>query len=173
MAKTYGTVATFTAGSVLTAAQLNVAGGAVNNLVVPAAVSTANTGGQSITNAAWAFISFDGEGYDTDGMITPTSTTVTVNTAGIYVISASVSWPGNPTGQRICAIARNAASAGTGALVEVYQQATGALETKQSLSYIANLDVSDTIKLAVFQNSSATLNTVTGRLHMAWIGRTS
>ena len=89
MAKTYGTVTTFTAGSVLTAAQLNVASTAVNNLVVPAAAKARVTSTKALT-AAGAAVSWDAisaPGYDTDTMWSAGSPTrLTLNTPGIYNI---------------------------------------------------------------------------------------
>lgn len=88
MAKTYGTVTTFTAGSVLTAAQLNVASTAVNNLVLPSAAKARVTGNKALTSGnavSWDAIS--APGYDTDTMWSAGSPTrLTLNTPGIYIV---------------------------------------------------------------------------------------
>jgi len=88
MAKTYGTVTTFTAGSVLTAAQLNVASTAVNNLVVPAMVKVyRSTNLSSYTNQAAISWSASDTTSDNDGMWNAsTPTYVTVQTTGLYLI---------------------------------------------------------------------------------------
>lgn len=85
MAKTYGTVTTFTAGSVLTAAQLNVASTAVNNLVVPPSVQVRLTSDVNPYTSATP-ISWSSSAYDTDGMFS-SGTVVTVQTTGVYVVT--------------------------------------------------------------------------------------
>jgi hypothetical protein len=84
MAKTYNTIGTFTAGNVLTAAEMNDLGENSNNYRVPPMCqvyrSTDLTGYTSS-----AAISWDAEAFDTDGMWS-TGTDVTINTAGVYSI---------------------------------------------------------------------------------------
>lgn len=85
MPKTYGTVTTFTAGSVLTAAQLNTAGTAINNLVVPPSVQvTRTTNLTSYTNDTP--ITWSSKTYDTDSMYSSGSN-LTVATPGLYIIN--------------------------------------------------------------------------------------
>ncbi len=54
----------------------------------------------SIPNATWTAISFNTEHTDTDGMFAPTSTTVTVQTSGMYMITGGIQFNGNNNGDR-------------------------------------------------------------------------
>lgn len=117
MAKTYGTVTTFSSGSVLTAAQLNVAGGAVNNLVVPPSARVARTANLT-AYASGADISWQtstaANCHDTDAMWSAgTPARLTVTTAGIYLVTLSVylSFAGTAT-QYGCQIRKNAGAIG-------------------------------------------------------------
>ena len=98
MPKTYGTVATFTAGSVLTAAQLNVASGAVNNLVVPPACRLIQAAAQTIPTSVTTTLVFGAESYDTDTMhdLVTNNSRITIQTPGIYIITASVGLTSTP-----------------------------------------------------------------------------
>lgn len=56
---------------------------------------------QSIaTGGAGSLISFDGEEFDNAGMITPPSTSLTVQAAGLYLITCYAEWAANATGYR-------------------------------------------------------------------------
>jgi uncharacterized membrane protein len=176
MAKTYGTVTTFTAGSVLTAAQLNIAGTAVNNLVVPPSVQATRSAAQSIPSAGNTWISFTVKSYDTDGMFTPTDTKITIQTPGVYLVSAFVSYSSNATGLRLSVLEKNAASAGAGTrLAQSLANGIAADENGFSLVAVANLSAADTLHLVAYQSSGSPLNTgATGPyLSAQWIGRTS
>ena len=91
MAKTYGTVATFTAGSVLTAAQLNVAGGAVNNLVVPATAQVRRTTNQTGVTSG-VLISWQSALWQNDGTMWAIGdpTKLYLNTTGLYVVTLHI-----------------------------------------------------------------------------------
>ena len=90
MAKTYNTIGTFTAGNVLTAAEMNDIGENSNNYRVPA-IGTF-TSSQPAGDATNQIVTIT-EVTDTDGMFT-SGTTVTINTAGIYLFTMSVAWSG-------------------------------------------------------------------------------
>lgn len=177
MPKTYGTVTTFTAGSVLTAAQLNVASTAINNLVVPPACRVTRTTAQTITTSTWSFISFTSMTFDTDGMTAVTDTKVTVQTAGLYLISAYCDFGATATGNRYVRIEKNAATSSNG--TGLAQNTTAGIATNalgQTVTTIASLSASDTVHLSVYQTSGGNTNTsidLQPFLAMTWIGRTS
>lgn len=77
-----------------------------------AASSAGRTGGrwsiasgapQSFTSGTAAFLSWTTEAADSDGFLTPTSTTFTVpaGLGGEYIVSASLIWSGDPTGNTV------------------------------------------------------------------------
>ena len=95
MAKTYNSIGTFTAGSVLTASEMNELGENSNNFRVPPsclltiaslAVTTQVDLGNTTTSGTWV------EQVDTDAMhdAVTNPTRITVNTAGIYLVTANL-----------------------------------------------------------------------------------
>jgi hypothetical protein len=88
MAKTYNTIGTFTAGAILTAAQMNQIGTNVNNSRVPSMCKVARvSSAQSITPGAAAYAQWNSELYDTDGMYDAGSNTrITIGTVGVYSV---------------------------------------------------------------------------------------
>jgi hypothetical protein len=93
MAKTYNTISTFTAGQVLTAAQMNDLGENSNNYRVPPMCSVYRTAALSHTaTGTYQAYTYDTELYDTDGMWDAGSPTrITLNTAGVYDVKFVVS----------------------------------------------------------------------------------
>jgi len=95
MAKTYNTISTFTAGQVLTAAQMNDLGENSNNYRVPPMClvyrSTDLTGYTHNTAITW-----DAEGHDTDGMWS-SGTDVTIQTSGVYLLHFKANVSGSAT----------------------------------------------------------------------------
>ena len=176
MAKTYTAVPSVTAGSVYTAANYNTYTATnVSNLIVPPSLVISRVANQSVANTAWTFTSFDTKTTDTDGMAAsiPSDTKVTVQTAGLYQITSWVSFAANATGVRALILEKNAASASSGTrIAAVANAAIATYDQAQTLSMIANLAVSDTLHLSVFQTSGGAVNT-TMFLSATWIGRTS
>jgi hypothetical protein len=178
MAKTYGTVITFTAGSVLTAAQLNVAGTAVNNLVLPASARVVRT--SNLTSyTTGAAITWSSAAWDTDGMFSAGSPTIlTVNTAGLYVVTFTGAGEASPTLTRVlAAIMKNGT---TVAFQESYGNSTGNTGYF-SMSAVLSVAVSDTIGAnvgftggsAYIVDGNASEAATQTRLTATWIGRTS
>lgn len=89
MAKTYNTLSTVSAGSVLTATAYNEAVENSNNYRVPPHVMVSRS--SDLTSYAQGTnITWNNEVADTDAMWS-SGTTITINTAGIYVLNAYVS----------------------------------------------------------------------------------
>ncbi len=94
---------TFTAGQTLTAASMNAISGNLDALndgrpsaVTPVCILTDS--GQSISNVTDTAITGYTETLDTDGMYDAGSPTrITINTAGVYVITANVLWSSTAT----------------------------------------------------------------------------
>lgn len=121
------------------------------------------TTNQSITNVAYNSISFDSEVYDTDSMFAPTSTNITIKTAGIYLITAMMSFASNATGVRITLVEKNATAAGNGTfLVRDIRGAVNGDATFLTLVTQSSLAVNDTLRLTVYQSSGGALNTSNG-----------
>ena len=178
MAKTYGTVTTFTAGSVLTAAQLNVASTAVNNLVVPAAVRLDKTANQLISNVADTIITWPASAtFDTDSMYSSAATDrITITTAGIYVVTANITFANANAGERIVWLQKNAS--GTTRFGMSRGMASTGGETTISISTVLSLSVSDYLQVGCYQANGTSVNVLaTGtqptNLSATWIGRTS
>jgi len=188
MAKTYGTVTTFSSGAVLAAAQLNVAGVAVNNLVVPAAVRCVRTTALSITSGAFVALNFDATAtYDTDTMLGATKTYLTVNTPGIYSLTATAGFAANATGARAIIFCLNPTLSGTGDTTTITSStriggelvnSVGSAGAQSTLSIAATYSfaAADRMALLIYQNSGGGLAVdSTDGLHfaMTWIGRTA
>lgn len=187
MAKTYGTVTTFTAGSVLTAAQMNVAGGAVNNLVVPAAARVTRTTTQSVANSTLAALNFNSTVFDTDSMVGATTTYVTVNTPGLYIVTAEVGWGAVIAGGRGIFLSVNPTLSGSGDSTTItastrigstFLTGVGSTTTQTSISVssVYNFSAGDRLAVGLLQVSGGTLSTDNAdgtHLALTWIGRTS
>lgn len=179
MPKTYGTVTTFTAGSVLTAAQLNVASTAVNNLVSPAVCRVTRGTTQSIANTTDTFVTWPTKVIDTDGMFTANDDKITIQTAGVYICTASLSYAANATGARAIFIAKSPTNASNYSSFFAGNQVggnLGTIDTYLAASGIISCVAGDTIKLYTYQNCGGALNagntTLSSASHLsvAWIG---
>jgi hypothetical protein len=179
MAKTYNTISTFTSGQVLTAAQMNEIGTNVNNYRVPPMCRVSLSGNQSIANTTLTDLSWATQDVDTDGMFAPTSTTITIQTAGLYLLNANVLWSTASTvGQRHMVITRNAAAnAETPAIAgSIAASVSAGVNGYFSASAMVSCAVNDTIKVNVYQNSGSPLNVVAGtstQFSVAWLGQVS
>jgi hypothetical protein len=178
MAKTYTAAGTVAAGDVATAAAWNVVTADVNNLIVPPAVQVVRTSDltsyTSNSNITWQSIT---SGFDTDGMWSAGAPTVlTVNTAGMYLIVATLAYSGAAT---IALAGGNIVVNGT----SIVQQYSPPLTNSGylSISAVVNLAATNTISAqlgfsggsAYVVKGSATFNDLQSRLTATWIGRLS
>lgn len=177
MAKTYGTVTTFTAGSVLTAAQLNTAGTNITNLVTPATVSVYNTGNQSLTTGTITRLSWTTSKWDTDTMKgAGTVTGISINTTGIYMITAFQVFDTNATGVRELLLDIGTAATTTSIIGGVHTPVGDGNYGNVTLSVMASLTAGNTIQLFGYQTSGGALNVLgsaTRALTLTWIGLTA
>lgn len=148
----------------------------ISNLIVPPACRATRTTTQSIGNASATNMLFPTEDFDTDGMHdTSTSTDrITINTAGIYVFTATVVFDISATGVRELYISHSSAGRLAQMLVPT---AGGSFFTELSVSATYSCNVGEYVVAPVFQNSGGALNTRgdygTCSLTATWIGRTS
>ena len=117
---------------------------------------------QAASNDAWLTILFNAEHHDTDTMHgTSTDQTaatgnskLTAITAGVYVISGSITFDGNATGQRLLRILVNGST--HIAYVSEHPESTDAVY--MNISTIYKLDADDYVQLLAFQDSGSALN---------------
>lgn len=156
-------------GEVLTSAKWNQ--DVVANTIAlraPAGCKVRRDATQSIPTNTQRLINWDAEIFDTDGMFTASSVTITINTAGIYLVQATVRYPTNATSTRAGAIVRNATISGSGDSAEVtagvrigvsYFDRSPDTQSAASVTAVESLDVADTISVIAYQNSGVALDT--------------
>ena len=187
MPKTYTAAGTVPAGDVYTAAAHNIIATNVNNFIVPPAVRATRSTVQSIADVNILAINFNGETYDTDGMFGGSGTTFTVQTTGLYIVTATVSFAANATGQRFAFIGVNPTLSGSGDTTTITVStriaattaigASGSIQHPLCVSATYAFTAGDTVVLGVYQASGVALNTDIGgelpQMAMTWVGRTS
>jgi hypothetical protein len=178
MAKTYTAAGSATAGEVYTASAHNVIVTNVNNFIVPPIVVARRNATQSLANTTIVPISFDAEDVDTDGCFSATSTDITIQTAGVYLLVGSVAFANNASGGREVGFRKNGTTisntttgGGGGPLVAGANPNIG-FDVAVNVSGITTLAASDVITMYGYQSSGGALN-ATARVQLAWIGRTS
>jgi PKD repeat protein len=185
MPKTYTAAGSAVAGDVYTAAAHNVIVTDVNNFIVPPLVrANHGTTTQSLTNATLTYVQWDAEDYDTDGMFTTSDNTkITINTTGVYLVTATITFATNGTGSRLMSLMKNPSSPSDfgSAFAGCWMDDPGAgAETVLSVSSPISLVATDVIRVMAFQSSGGALNigavpSWSQQSHFAatWIGRTA
>ncbi len=187
MAKTYTAAGSAVAGDVYTAAAHNVIVTDVNNFIVPPAVRATRSAALSVANATIVAINFGVETYDTDGMFGGSGTTFTVQTSGLYIVTATVAFGANATGQRFIFIGVNPTLSGSGDTTQITSStriasttAIGASATIQHPCCVSGtyaFTAGDTVALGVYQTSGGVLGIEvvqeTPQMAMTWVGRTA
>ena len=113
---------------------------------------------QSIANATYTAITWDGEGWDTntfhDNVTNNSRVTIPSGKAGKYLLTAIVNFDTNPSGNlRILNIYKNGAATG-----DIVGFTNPSLSTTVVFSATLNLSVSDYIEIFAYQNSGGALN---------------
>jgi hypothetical protein len=119
---------------------------------VPPNVALTRAAAQSIPTGSVTAISFDTEVEDTDAMWS-SGTNITINTAGLYLITAQLGFTINSTGTRRLYLRKNGTAFGTASIGAPDQ--TPAVP----LSRVVRLAAADVITMAAYQNSGVALNT--------------
>jgi hypothetical protein len=120
-------------------------------------VSVSSTTDQTIANATYTALTWDGEYFDTDGYHSNVTNnnriTIPTGKGGKYLISGYVTYDNGTTGSRQLVIRKNGSSTYTQSLTAANFYPTG------TVTYIAELAVGDYIDMAVWQSqgSSVTL----------------
>lgn len=133
---------------------------------VPPFVHLDRTTTQSIPDNAYTAISWNSEANDNANMWS-SGTNITVTKAGIYSITASVSWPNSTTGSRTARILRN----GTAINSEKISPFNGS--HWNNMQWIEPMAVGDVITVDVLQNTGAALNVSTATIAAIWVGKSS
>lgn len=144
----------------------------------PPACRLSKSANQLITNATWTALTYDQETYDTDNMhsLSVSPTRITVNTPGLYLLTANVIFVPNATGNRLAGFRKNTLSPTDptegfvgGAAV------TSANEAGYTLTQVVKAVASDYWEVMVWQSSTISLNAsiIDGGLTFTatWIGR--
>lgn len=159
---TIPTISTFTAGQVLTAADMNEVKAAVDFWALTPRCMATETAGQSIPNNSDTVVSFPGEVYDVvqsgDSPMhdnTTNNSRVYIRTAGKYSLIGSVSFSSDATGIRRITIRKNGATT----LVQTTSTpVSGASTTIQVGPIILDLVAGDYVELLAFQNRGSALS---------------
>lgn len=125
-------------------------------------VTALRNAAQSISPGSATLISWDAETGDSDGFITPTSTTVTIPTGlgGLYALTARVVWASTPTAGAMQFVAGGIA----------YSMPTlNSAGNTHGYNLTMPLSAADTVQFAVYQNSAGAIN-VTGAMFVYRIG---
>lgn len=144
-----------------------------SGLVSPDYCVAERVASQSISNGTWTQISFDTQREDSNGLFAPTSTTITIQTTGTYLVWFRMAWAANTTGSRFHRIEPGSSNPGVvgrySALPSSSDSASGVARGITHALY--DLDAADTITFYVYQNSGGALGTRTtaGQVPAAYV----
>ena len=140
----------------------------INNLIVPPFANAYRSTNQAIATATDDNVEFVTEGKDTDGIvdIAGDDETLTIQTAGWYLITAAVAWAANSAGHREIIVLQ-----GIGA-TDIRLTTTAANSpslTYQTATGVWNFSALDELHLQVRQTSGGNLNVTWGSLSVNWL----
>lgn len=179
MAKTYNTIGTFTSGAILTAAQMNEIGTNTNNYRVPPLCRVYRNAALSHTSSANNQTpAFDTESFtNTDGgavsgmWTSGDGSKITIRTAGVYVVTATIQFAANGTGFRQLEILLN----GTTVIGKEVEAGNSSYSSTLNASTIYSFAATNYIQCQVYQNSGGNLAYDVGigtmTLSAAWVGQ--
>jgi hypothetical protein len=110
-------------------------------------------------NAAVTVLAFNTERFDSGTLhdVAANNTRITAPVAGIYLVTANITWEANATGARELNIRRN----GTTNVARVVQPGDAVNTTDQEAATLVKLAAGDYVEVALRQNSGAPLNVLT------------
>lgn len=159
---------TAVAGDVLTAAWLNQnVRDNTNYLYAPPMCIARRNAAQSIADNTVTAISFDTEEVDTDSMFSPTSTDITIKTAGVYCL----------TGVAVLATAATTVMEAririNGTVVATSNGTGSAYLNSLNVATFESLAVNDVVTLTIYQSGPATAKNTqsTTQLSVIWAGK--
>ena len=176
MPKTYNTLSNVTVGSVLTASDYNESVENSNNFRVPPNVRAYRATDQTSYTSA-ASITWTAEAYDTDGMFAASSTNITVQTSGLYLITFQGLWTATATVaeyEPIVSVAGNST-------LRVFDKAPSTTAARFNISGVVALTASQVVTASIsFAGGSAYVikggtdpRSDTTSLSLAWLGQVS
>ena len=117
---------------------------------------------QSLPDTTYTAITWNSESVDTAGMFT-SGTDITVQKAGFYSITVSISWPNSTAGSRTARILKN----GTAINLDKISPFNG--PHWSNLSWIDTFAVGDVITVDALQNTGAALSINSATISAAWM----
>lgn len=177
MAKTYTTVADKSVGDVFTEAMWDdYIKTNTNNLIVPPSCRVYHSANQSLSNTTDTTLAFNSERFDTDSMhdTVTNNSRITIQTAGIYLLSATVSFEANGTGVRVVWLRLNGAT-------KIAQQSAvppGVNTTDITIQTVYDLAAADYVQVLAYQSCGSPMNVTRNANYspefMAmWMGKSS
>ena len=175
MGKTYNTISTFVSGAILTANQMNGIGTNVNNYRVPPAIQLVRTTAINPYTSG-AAITWSSATYDTESPSDPmwsSGGTVTIRTAGIYLITASLDIRTTSALTGNCYVY----TGGTLASYSIFREGSN---PRVVANFIASYAVGNTVDVRVdfagggtVQINGAASGADQSRLNLTWLGQVS
>jgi hypothetical protein len=134
-------------------------------LADPPACSVYNSTVQSIPDDSSTVLTANSENFDNDSMHTGSSGKIIINTAGRYLVIASVSFAANATGNRALDFCVNSTLIGGGIQIDN----AGALNaTGLCGARLIDFAQGDELEVHVIQRSGGSLNATLAELAVAW-----
>lgn len=123
---------------------------------------------QSVADNTFTAVSFDTEDADTDGMFSPTSSNITIQTAGVYLVKAYVGWASSVT-----SLLRAQIKVGTNVVESAWSDASTHAQSALGISTVRNLSVGNVVTFEVYQTGPATSKNTASDTQMAivWMGK--
>jgi hypothetical protein len=131
----------------------------------PPACRLTNSAVQSIATGTWTVLTFDTEAFDTNSMHSTVSNTsrITINAAGLYIVTCGINYPFNATGARALGVRKNGSGASAPTDGATIMQATAATDGNYvNYSVLAKLALNDYVEAVTFQRSGISLNSTVG-----------
>ncbi|GIG57403.1 hypothetical protein Lfu02_17750 [Longispora fulva] len=155
------TLRTWTAGEVVTAAQLNANVRDTGNfLLAPPLASLKQNTAQPFASASWTAFTFDGLDFDRENghSITTNNSRYTAKTAGWHLVIGTGYWPSNAAGGRQVGLRINGGNIFAKQVVPTV--GAGGFNLALTTSAITYLAVGDYIELLGYHTVGANLNTL-------------
>lgn len=150
--------ATVVTGTPIASTWGNAVKAATDYLANPPACRVYNNAAIPVTSGAWNALTFNTERWDTDSMHSTVTNTgrITLNTAGLYIVTGHAEFAANATGVRGLQVLRNTDADG---IAQIYYQAAPATTgTAITVATVWKFAAGDYIQLRAFQNSGGALN---------------
>lgn len=156
MSSPWTTPPTFVVGQTVLAADLNTyIRDNTNFLYSPPCAKSSKTADIGITDSTWTSTALGNVIYDTDGITNTSNGTFTIQTAGVYILTATCLFATSSTNRREIRLNVN-----NGTLIAKQELGTPSSSHASGLSVTAHqlMAQGDTVVAEVWQNSGSTLN---------------